>query len=260
MGVLRVAKPSLVSSGDSMPNMSRVDPRSLPQLWAWFDAMYPNGFGAALPADAAAMSQWNDLSGNLRHLVQATGANQPLFRLTGGPAGFPSVNFVDNTDTMQIATAGAKLRPITVVAVFKNTLADDAAYHMAVTFNAQRIGVGLDWTGANNTFIARDDAAIMAGTTVAGDTTTFHVESFVAQPVGTLSRCGTDGVHVTVAGLAGTNTDSNVDVGVGGATGLIGHVCEAMVFTGELNPSSMFSLEWALLEKWGLTNQYKLAA
>jgi len=148
-----------------MPNLSRVDPRSLPQLWAWFDATYPNGFGAALPADAAAMSQWNDLSGNGRHLVQATGANQPLFRLTGGPNNLPSVNFVDNTDTMQIATAGAKARPITVVGVFKNTVADDASYHMAVTFNAQRIGVGLDWTGANNTFIARDDAAIMAGAT-----------------------------------------------------------------------------------------------
>src|SRR6266576_3395869 len=138
-----------------MPNLSRVDPRSLPQLWAWFDAMYPNGFGAALPADAAAMSQWNDLSGNGRHLVQATGANQPLFRLTGGPNNFPSVNFVDNTDTMQIATAGARARPITVVGVVKNTVADDAAYHMAVTFNAQRIGIGLDWTGTRRLIMWR---------------------------------------------------------------------------------------------------------
>lgn len=243
-----------------MANLGRVDPRSLPQLWAWFDASQVNGFFAAQPAADAAIAQWNDLSGNGRHLVQATGANQPLFRLTGGPDNRPSVNFVDNTDTMQIATAGAKARPITVVAVFKNTLADDAAYHMAVTFNAQRIGVGLDWTGANNTYIARDDAAIMAGTTVAGDVTTYHCESFVAQPVGTLSRCGTDGVHVTVAGLAGTNTDSNVDVGVGGATGLIGHVCEAIIFTGELNNSIVFALEQSLMEKWSLFTSYKVAA
>lgn len=259
MAARHVAEPS-PGSLDDMPNMSRVDPRSLPNLWAWFDAQYPNGFGAALPADAAAMAQWNDLSGNVRHLVQGTGANQPLFRLTGGPDNLPSVNFVDSTDTMQIATAGAKLRPITVVGVFKNTLADDAAYHSAVTFNAQRIGVGLDWTGANNTFIARDDAAIMAGTTVAGDITTYHVESFVAQPVGGTSRCGTDGTHVTVAGLAGTNTDSNVDVGVSGANGWIGHVCEAMVFIGELGAPIIFSLEQALAEKWHVFTSYKLAA
>lgn len=243
-----------------MPNLGRVDPRSLPQLWAWYNANYINGFGAAQPAADAAISQWNDLSGNGRHLVQGTGANQPLFRLTGGPDNRPSVNFVDNTDTMAVATAGAKARPITVIAVFKNTLADDAAYHMAVTFNAQRIGVGLDWTGANNTYIARDDAAIMAGTTVAGDITTYHCESFVAQPVGGFSRCGTDGTHVTVAGLAGTNTDSNVDVGVGGATGLIGHVCEAIIFTGELANPIMFSLEQSLMEAWSLFTSYKVAA
>jgi hypothetical protein len=243
-----------------MANLGRVDPRSLPALFAWYNANYISGFGTAQPADAAALAQWNDLSGNGKHLVQGTGANQPLFRLTGGPDNRPSVNFVDATDTMQVATAGAKARPITVVAVVKNTLADDAAYHMAVTFNAQRIGVGLDWTGANNTFIARDDAAIMVGTTVAGDITTYHVESFVAQPVGGLSRCGTDGIHVTVAGLAGTNTDSNVDVGISGATGWIGHVCEAMVFTGELAPTIIFSLEQSLAESWSLFTSYRVAA
>lgn len=242
-----------------MPNMSRVDPRSLPQLWAWFDAQYPNGFGAALPADAAAMSQWNDLSGNGRHLVQGTGANQPLFRLTGGPDNLPSVNFVDNTDTMQIATAGARVRPITVVGVVKNTLADDAAIHRAITFNAQRIGVALDWATAN-AFTALDDQGAFAGGTIAGDITTYHVASFVAQLVGTLSRSGVDGLHVTGAGIAGTNTDSNVDVGGAGATGWIGHVCEAIILVGELNNAIIFSLEQALAEKWHIFTSYKVAA
>src|SRR3989442_9311512 len=196
-----------------MPNLSRVDPRSLPQLWAWFDATYPNGFGAALPADAAAMSQWNDLSGNGRHLVQATGANQPLFRLTGGPNNLPSVNFVYNTDTMQIATAGAKARPITVVGVFKNTVADDASYHMAVTFNAQRIGVGLDWTGANNTFIARDDAAIMAGAAGAGGTTTHHHPSLVAPPLRGPARRRAEGPPRPAPRPAGAETRSPIGAG-----------------------------------------------
>src|SRR6267378_7990086 len=244
-----------------MPNLSRVDPRSLPQLWAWFDAQYPNGFGAALPADAAAMSQWNDLSGNGRHLVQGTGANQPLFRLTGGPDNLPSVNFVDNTDTMQIATAGVRARPITVVGVIKNTVADDANLHRAVTFNAQRIGLALDWTTAN-AYTALDDQAAMAGGTIAGDITTYHVCSFVAQPVGTLSRSGVDGTHVTAAGIAGTNTDSNVDVGTGGAAvkAWIGHVAEAIVLVGELNAAVMFNLEQALAEKWHIFSSYRVAA
>jgi hypothetical protein len=245
-----------------MPNLSRIDPRVLPRLWAWFDAMYVNGFGAAQPAADAAISQWNDLSGNGRHLVQATGANQPLFRLNGGPANFPSINFVDNTDTMQIATAGVIPRPITVVGVFKNTIADDAALHRCITFNQQRIGLALDWSGASNVFTGLDDQAAMAGGTVPGDVTTYHVCSMVAQPVGSLSRSGVDGTHVTVAGIAGTNTDSNVDVGTGGgvASALIGHVCECAFFTGELGAATIFSLEQAWAEKWGIFNSYKVAA
>jgi hypothetical protein len=244
-----------------MANLGRVDPRTLPQLWAWFDATYVNGFGQAQPAADAAIAQWNDLSGNGRHLVQATGANQPLFRLTGGPDNRPSINFVDNTDTMQIATAGAKARPITVVGVIKNTVADDAALHRAVTFNAQRIGLALDWTTAN-AFTALDDQAAMAGGTVAGDVTTYHICSFVAQPSGSTSRSGVDGIHATAAGAAGTNTDSNVDIGTGGAaaTAWIGHICEAMVFIGEIPPSVMFALEQSLAEKWSIFTSYRVAA
>jgi len=47
---------------------------------AYYDARYLLGKGVALPADGAAISQWVDLSGNGRHLTQATSANQPKFR------------------------------------------------------------------------------------------------------------------------------------------------------------------------------------
>lgn len=243
-----------------MPNRSRIDPRILPQLFAWFDANFVNGFDGAAPAADAAIGQWNDLSGNARHLVQGTGANQPLFRLTGGPDNRPSVNFVDSTDTMNLANAAVTPRPITIVAVIKNTLADDAAYHKGATFDAARIGVGLDWTGASNVFTPFDDAAPQAGGSVPGDITTFHVESFVANPVGALSRQGVDGAHATTAGIAGTNTNSDIAVGVGGANGFIGHVCEVLFFTGEIPASVMFALELALSAKWSLFTQYKIGA
>jgi len=239
-----------------MPNLGRIDPRTLPALWAWFDASYINGFFTAQPAADAAISQWNDLSGNGRHLVQGTGANQPLYRVTQGPNGGNAVNFVDATDTMQIATAGAILRPITVIAVIKNTLADDAALHKCVTFNATRIGVGLDWATAN-AFCAIDDTVAQVGATIAGDITLYHVSSFVAQPVGGFSAGGVDGTHLLTAGAAGTNTNSNVDVG---NSSWIGHVAEAMVFTGDLGKPMVFALEQSLAEKWGIFTSYKLAA
>lgn len=240
-------------------NLGRVDPRSLPSCFAWYDASWVNGFGQAQPAADAAVAQWNDLSGNGRHLTQGTGANQPLFRLTGGPNNMPSVNFVDSTDTMTVANASTFVRPIALLGVIKNTLADDAAYHKAFTFNAGRIGLGLDWSGANNVFAPFDDAAAQAGGTVAGDTTTYHVQSFVARPVGGVSRMGNDGVHATTSGIAGTNTNADVTVGGGGANGWIGHCCELIVLTGDLSDPIIFAIEQSLAEKWNLFTSYRLA-
>lgn len=236
-----------------MPNLGRIDPRTLPGIFAWYDASYINGFGQAQPAADAAIAQWNDLSGNLRHLVQGTGANQPLFRVTGGPNGGNSVNFVDATDTMQVAAAGTALRPITVAAVWKNTLADNAALLKAATFNATRIGVGLDWTTAN-AFCGIDDTVAQVGATVAGDVTTFHVCSFVAQPTGGFSTNSVDGTHLLTAGATGTNTNLNIDVGS------IGHVAELTVITGDVGRSVLFALEQSLAEKWGIFTSYKLQA
>jgi hypothetical protein len=241
-----------------MPNLSPVDPRTLPALFAWFDAQYVNGFFNAQPAADAAVAQWNDLSGNGRHAVQGTGANQPLFRLVGGPNNNPSVNFVDSTDVMAIATAGTFARPVTVISVVKNTLADDAAYHKAVSFNAGRIAAGLDWATAN-AFAPFDDAAAQAGGTVAGDITTYHIETFEAKPVGSTSRMGVDGLHAGTAGIAGTNTNGDISLGVGGANGWIGHLCEALFFTGDLGPSVLYAVESGLAQKWNLYTQYRQA-
>lgn len=238
-----------------MGNLLPIDPRTLPQLFAWYAADQLNGFGAALPADAAAVGQWNDLSGNARHLVQGTGANQPTFRVNV-IAGQPAVRYADATDTMQAAVAGTIARPITVIGVFKNSEADDALLNKVATFNAQRIGCALDWLTAN-AFVGVDDNAATATSGVAGDTTLFHVSSFVASPSGTSSRLAVDGIHIFPAGAAGTNTNSNVDVAV---AGFIGDVAEVLVFTGDLGPGMLFNLEQALVAKYALIPNNAAAA
>lgn len=236
-------------------NLLPIDPRTLPGLFAWYDASHISGFNAANPADGAAIAQWNDLSGNGRHLVQAVGANQPIYK-DKIVSGRPVVRYVDATDTMQVATAGVRPRPITVVGVFKNSEADDAALNKVATFNAQRIGLALDWAVAN-AFTGLDDNAATATSGVAGDVTRFHISSFVAQPVGARSRLSLDGVHTDFAGQAGTNTDSNVDVAV---AGFIGDVAEVLVFAGELNPAILFNLEVALATEYGFSPNDPAAA
>lgn len=52
-------------------------PSQLPDLAAWFR------FGRGITSSGGAVSQWNDDSGNARHLLQATGANQPTLQSDG---------------------------------------------------------------------------------------------------------------------------------------------------------------------------------
>lgn len=52
-------------------------PNTMPNLAAWFVG------GVGITSAAGAISQWNDQSGNGRHLVQATGASQPALQADG---------------------------------------------------------------------------------------------------------------------------------------------------------------------------------
>lgn len=59
------------------------DPRSLPGLELWLDSRYPNGIGSAMPFDGDPLSNWTDLSGQGRHISQATSSKRPLWRSQG---------------------------------------------------------------------------------------------------------------------------------------------------------------------------------
>jgi len=55
-------------------------PPVLNNLFAWYDSSAVSGLGDGQPDDGSLLSLWVDLSGNDRDIVQATAANQPLFR------------------------------------------------------------------------------------------------------------------------------------------------------------------------------------
>jgi hypothetical protein len=68
-------------------------PASLAGLAAWYDA----SDAASITSSGGAVSQWNDKSGNARHLVQATGSSQPIT----GTRTQNSLNVIDFTAVSQ---------------------------------------------------------------------------------------------------------------------------------------------------------------
>lgn len=85
-------------------NGSTFSPSDVAGLWLWAKSESLDGL-----SDGAAISQWNDSSGNARHLTQGTGANQPIKQTVGGKsvARFDGANHrmaVPNASALTAAT------------------------------------------------------------------------------------------------------------------------------------------------------------
>jgi hypothetical protein len=80
-----------IGIGMSSGSGSGFSPASLSGLIAW----YRSDRGITI---ATGVSQWNDISGNGNHLVQATTTKQPPFDADSGPNGHPFVGTFDNVD------------------------------------------------------------------------------------------------------------------------------------------------------------------
>lgn len=83
---------------------------SAPGLAAWYRA----DRGVTV---ATGVSQWDDQSGNARHLLQATAVSQPVFSASAGPNGLPALTFDGSNDSMEANMA--LTQPTTIYAIFK---------------------------------------------------------------------------------------------------------------------------------------------
>lgn len=109
-------------------------PTLMSGLVAWYDAGQITGL-----SDGTAISQWNDLSGNAYHAVQATGTKQPLYK-TGILNGRPVVRF-DGTDDFFTASGLGALSDHSVFVVIKPAAGVDQTMLAGAPGNAQiRIG------------------------------------------------------------------------------------------------------------------------
>lgn len=82
----------------------------------WHSAFFAEDPDWTPPADGGAVSQWDDGSGNGRHAIQATGANQPLYRAASAAMNNkPAVEAVDTTDSLAQTAYTAIAQPFSLV-------------------------------------------------------------------------------------------------------------------------------------------------
>lgn len=89
----------------------------------WHSAFFAEDPDWTPPADGAAVSQWDDGSGNGRHAIQATGANRPLYRAASAVMNNkPAVEAVDATDSLAQTAYTAIAQPFSLVFLGRMTL------------------------------------------------------------------------------------------------------------------------------------------
>lgn len=98
--------PAMRAFSVQISNVAAWTPASLTGLRSWYDASN----AASITSSGGAVSQWNDLSGNGYHLVQGTGANQPIT----GTTTINGLNVIVFSDDYMDAAIGDIAQPTTV--------------------------------------------------------------------------------------------------------------------------------------------------
>lgn len=127
-------------------------------LWAYYEA------DSGVTQSGGAVSQWNDLSGNARHLTQGTGTNQPTFSSN-------TISFDGTNDFLSLAATIAQQSTVYLVIKLNSTAAQQAL------FGDAQNGYGA-WDNVSSQFQALDNfggGVVSSGGTYSNITTYYLV-------------------------------------------------------------------------------------
>ena len=214
-------------------------PLSIP----WHTAFWAEDPAWSHPANGAAVSSWNDASGNARHATQATGTAQPVWRASVAALNSqPAVDF-DGSDALLTATWTAVASGFSVVVIAHARVltandnfldGDDASHRCLVNIDATNV-----WRFATGTTLL---------STVAVNT---NAHLFVGLS-GTSGAIEVDGV--VTSGSAGTHTNTGLALGANNA-GSTNFIEGEIAFVGLYATDVRAHASWAAFETW-VTSHY----
>ena len=186
-------------------------------------------------ANADPVASWTDLTGNLNHAENATGAEQPTYR-TNVLNGLPVVRFDDTDDDLTITGHGLT-KPCVIAMVMKS----------AATANGDR------YFSSTNMMITRGTThfSFSGGFTYAAHDTNWHLHLVQFTDTGA-QGAAFDGTYATGGAAAGAPS-ANLVLNSGGAANFAGmDLAEFLGINGVLTEAQRQKLDGYLAHKWGL--------
>jgi Concanavalin A-like lectin/glucanases superfamily len=235
-------------------------------LVAWWDATRITNL-----TDGAAVSQWNDSSGNENHATQATGTAQPTYK-TAIQNGLSIVRFDGTTDyltadllhlnSQTYSAAGAtifavvNLTTITATANILSTRVGSLATNQRFKVGNRNVPPN-DWNIAGRRLDADAQQVLTGSATTAG----WKVHAYVIDWANSNADIYIDGTNVgstTAWFVDGTTSPTNsMGTVIGAHPGAasefwVGDMGEIAVYNRSLLTADRQTIEYALANKWGL--------
>lgn len=233
------------------------DPRVISGLGVWYDA----SAASSITLNGSNVSQWNDLSGNNRHLTQATAIQQPGYQenAVGGKA----VLTFDGTNQRMFTTAGGAsgVDNVSLFVVIRHAAGgnnEDSAFGIGASSQLRRV----------RTFYRASNQTTMGFSMWANDVPTsaysidiggaYHVFS-VLQNNRTV-QIGRDGLRTSYTVNSDALSVNSNNVFVGGIDQVIdpnnrrieGSIAEAIAYYQDIGVSAAQQVERYLGAKWGI--------
>lgn len=214
-------------------------PASLGGLVAWYDA----SDAATITSSAGLVSQWNDKSGNARH-VTSSGGDRP----TTASRTQNGLNVIDFTGSDWMTVGGVTLsQPYSVCWVGRY---DAGVSGVTVAISLRELGAYAPYIAVNEWRMFNGTILLTASPTP--DTST-HVFFGAANGGSSVLRID-GGTTASATGNAGTANGERINLGAANSAGVApfdGFICEVVISTGALTGTDLSSLENYMKTKWG---------
>lgn len=225
-------------------------PLDIPDCAMWFDA------AQGVSSDVNGVSQWNDASGNARHVAQSSNSLKPTYTASNALfAGKPTVDYAAGTgQRLDRGAADNLAQPLTIFAVASLGAAN--TLQKALFNNA---------SGTEHTIVIRDTVANGWQWFSAGSLSNFPYPDVSTKPFVLSAASGTAGIRLAVNGVVLANVGTtfsgtaistfrlggNVD-GALVTRNWFGSIAEFLVYTRRLTLGEIAAVEAYLKRKYAL--------
>jgi hypothetical protein len=215
-------------------------PLSVAGCQMWLDADDASSFTYS---SGVSVSQWNDLSGNGKHVTQGTAANQPS--RNGSVNGRTSVVWDGSNDALKIAPASFTLaQPFTAFAVVTLT----GASNQDTVFDGDSVVCALaadtnDWVFGTSTILAGGQPTTAAQILTAVFNTTSSALYMNGGSAIASGGIGSNSLQGLRLGQLRSGLESFYQLG--------GSICEVIFYSSSLGSADRANVEAYLRTKWG---------